>query len=152
MTKSEGIAMTTDELFEKGIALLSDNNPLAALAFFEKAYTIKKAPAIQSYLGMCIALERGKITYGLMLCNDAILQESENPVHYLNLGRIYLKAGRRVDAIETFRKGLSFGDNQEIKQILDNLGTRKKPVFPFLPRNNFLNKYAGLMLHRLKLR
>ena len=34
--------MTADELFEKGIALLSDNNPLAALAFFEKAYTAKK--------------------------------------------------------------------------------------------------------------
>ena len=79
-------------------------------------------------------------------------REPDNPVHYLNLGRIYLKAGRRVDAIETFRKGLSFGDNQEIKQILDNMGTRKKLVFPFLPRNNFLNKYTGLMMHRLKLR
>ncbi|MDO8746769.1 MAG: tetratricopeptide repeat protein [Thermodesulfovibrionales bacterium] len=101
---------------------------------------------------MCIALERGKIAYGLMLCNDAILQEPENPVHYQNLGRIYLKAGRRVDAIETFRKGLSFGYNAEIKLILDNLGTRKKPVFPFLPGNNFLNKYTGLMMHRLKLR
>lgn len=144
--------MTADELFEKGIALLSDNNPLAALAFFEKAYTAKKTPTIQSYMGMCIALERGKITYGLMLCNDAILQEPENPVHYLNLGRIYLKAGKRMDAIETFRKGLSFGDYADIKHILDSLGTRKKPVLPFLPRNNFLNKYTGLMMHRLKLR
>ncbi|MDP1759546.1 MAG: tetratricopeptide repeat protein [Thermodesulfovibrionales bacterium] len=144
--------MTADELFEKGIALLNDNTPLAALAFFEKAYTAKKTPSIQSYLGMCIALERGKITYGFMLCNEAILQEPENPVHYLNLGRIYQKAGKRVDAIETFRKGLSFGDNQEIKRILDKLGTRKKPLLPFLPRNNFLNKYTGLMMHRLKLR
>ncbi|MDI6744324.1 MAG: hypothetical protein QMD07_02990 [Thermodesulfovibrionales bacterium] len=144
--------MTADELFEKGIALLSDNNPLAALAFFEKAHNIKKTPPIQSYLGMCIALERGKITYGLMLCNDAIHLEPENPAHYLNLGRIYLKAGSRVNAIETFRKGLSVGDNAEIKRILDSLGTRKKPVFPFLSRNNFLNKYTGFMMHRLKLR
>ena len=87
-----------------------------------------------------------------MLCNEAILQEPVNPVHYLNLGKIYQKAGKRVDAIETFRKGLSFGDNQEIKRILDKLGTRKKPLLPFLPRNNFLNKYTGLMMHRLKLR
>ena len=144
--------MTADELFEKGTALLNDNNPLTALAFFEKAYNIKKTPAIQSFLGMCIALERGKISYGLMLCNNAITVEPENPVHYLNLGKIYLKAGKRADAIETFRKGLSFGDNAEIKRILDKLGTRKKTVFPFLPRNNFLNKYTGLMMHRLKLR
>jgi len=144
--------MTADELFKKGIALLTDNNTLGALAYFEKAYTAKKTPSIQSYLGMCIALERGKITYGLMLCNNAILLEPGNPVHYQNLGRIYLRAGKILDAIETFRKGLLFGDNAEIKRILDSLGTRKKPVFPFLPRNNFLNKYAGLIMHRLKLR
>lgn len=144
--------MTADELFEKGRALLNDNNPLAALVFFEKAYALKKTPAIQSFLGMCIALERGKISCGLMLCNNAITVEPENPVHYLNLGKIYLKAGTRADAIETFRKGISFGDNAEIKRILDNLGPRKKPVFPFLPRNSFLNKYTGLMMHRLKLR
>ena len=31
-----------DELFEKGLALLRDDNPLAALTCFEKAYTLKK--------------------------------------------------------------------------------------------------------------
>jgi hypothetical protein len=35
---------------------------------------------------------------------------------------------------------------------LENLGVRKKPLIPFLPRSNFVNKYAGLLLHRLKLR
>src|SRR5574340_914076 len=118
--------MTADELFEKGIALLSNNNPLGGLTCFEKAYTLKKTPSIQSYMGMCIALESGKITYGLMLCNDAILQDREIPGHYRNLGRIYLRAGKIVDAIETFRKGLSFGDNAEIKQIVDKLGSRSR--------------------------
>ena len=35
--------MTADELFEKGIALLSDNNPLAALAYLEKSLYYKKS-------------------------------------------------------------------------------------------------------------
>ncbi len=141
-----------DELFEKGLALLRDDNPLAALTCFEKAYSLKKTPELQSYLGFCIAAERGKITEALGLCNLALAHEPDNPVHYLNLGRIYLKADKKTDAIETLRKGLSFGKNAEIHQLLENLGMRKKSVVPFISRDNFLNKYLGLLLHRLKLR
>lgn len=144
--------ITSKELFEKGLSLLRDDNPLAALTCFEKAYSLKKTPELQSYLGFCIAIERGKITEAIMLCNDALSHEPDNPVHYLNLGRVYLKANKKTDAIETLRKGLSFGENEEIHRVLDSLGPRKKPVIPFLSRNNFLNKYLGLFLHRLKLR
>lgn len=144
--------MTPNELFERGLARLRDDDPLGALAYFEKAYSLKKTPEIQSYLGFCVAFERGKITEALTLCNDAIAHEPDNPVHYLNLGKVYLKADRRTDAIETLRKGLSFGDDAEIRLILESLGIRKKPVFSFLTRNNFLNRYIGLLLHHLKLR
>jgi hypothetical protein len=73
-------------------------------------------------------------------------------VLYLNLGRVHLKAGRKRDAIETVRKGLGFGDSKEAVLFLNTLGTRRKPVLPFLPRRNFLNKYLGLLFSRLGLR
>ena len=144
--------MTADDLLKKGLSLLRENNTLGALTHFEKAYAIKKTPLIQSYTGLCIALERGKITEAIAFLNDAMAKEPDNPVHYLNLGRVYLKAGRKIDAIDTFRKGLSFGENAEIHMILDRLGLRRKPVFPFLPRGSFLNRYIGLLLHKMKLR
>lgn len=144
--------ITADDLFEKGLAMLQEDNPLGALAYFEKAYSLKKNPNVQSYLGFCIAAERGKITEAIELCNEAIAKEPHNPVHYLNLGRVYLKAERKTEAMEVLRKGLSFGDNAEIKLILESVGIRGKTVFPFLPRKNFLNKYVGLILHRFKLR
>ena len=140
------------ELIEKGVAFLRDNNRLAALSCFDKAFVIGKSPELLSYLSYCIAAERGQIYEALKLCNDALSQEPDNPVHYLNLGRIYLHAGKKEEALLTLRKGLSFGENQTIKAILEKIGTREKPVLPFLPRNNFLNKYIGLLLHRLKLR
>lgn len=86
------------------------------------------------------------------MCHDSLEREPDNPLHYLNLGRIYLKADRKTEALEVLRRGLSHGDNQEIKQILEILGKRKKPIIPFLPRNHFLNKYIGLTLSRLQLR
>jgi tetratricopeptide (TPR) repeat protein len=144
--------MTGDKLFEQGLALLRNRNYLGALACFEKAQRVKKTPDLQSYLGLCIARERGQISEAIFLCKDAITQEPDNPVYYLNLGRVYMKAGRKADAIETLRKGLSFGDNAEIRGFLDEIGTRRNPVFSVFPRKNFLNRYLGLLLSRLKLR
>ena len=140
------------ELVEKGVAYLHDNNRLAAIACFDKAFVIGKSPELLSYLSYCIATERGQIYEALLLCNDALSQEPDNPVHYLNLGRIYLHAGKKEDALLSLRKGLSFGENQTLRSILEKIGTRGKPVLSFLHRNNFLNKYIGLLLHRLKLR
>lgn len=146
------MARTTDELFEKGKALLADNNTLAALSCFEKVYGNGGAPGIRSYLGLCLALERGQIKEGIALCNEAIAEEKENPVHYLHMGRIYLREKRKAEAIEILRKGLSFGDNEQIRIILQSIGTRKNPLFPFLPRGHFVNKYGGMLLAKLRLR
>jgi len=140
------------ELIENGIACLNDNNRLAALACFDKAFIIGKSPELMSYLSYCIATERGQIYEALKLCNNALSQEPDNPVHYLNLGRIYLHAGKKEEALAILRKGLAFGDNQTIRSMLEKIGTRGKPVLPFFSRNNFLNKYVGILLHRLKLR
>jgi len=141
-----------DELIEKGIAFLNANNKLAALSCFDKALTIGSSPKLMSYLSYCIATERGRIQEALTLCNNALAQEPDNPLHYLNLGRIYLHAGKKNEALASLRKGLSIGDDKAIKSLLKRFGTRGKSVLPFLPRDNFINKYAGLLLHRIKLR
>jgi tetratricopeptide (TPR) repeat protein len=148
--------MKADEIFQKGLSLLREDNTLAALACFEKAYEIEKTPKVQSYVGLCISIERGQIREAIRLCEDAVAEEPDDPSHYLNLGRVYLNAGRKADGLEVLRsgtnKGLSFGENAEIRLLLDQLGSRKKPVFAFLPRSHFLNKYTGLLLHYLGLR
>lgn len=140
------------ELVEEGIAFLNENNRLAALACFDKAASMGESPVLLSYRAYCIAAERGQVQRAVELCRDALAKEPENPVHYLNLGRIYLHAGNKNEALVTLRKGLSFGDEPRIKLILEKYGTRGKPVIPFLSRNNFLNKYIGMILHLFKLR
>jgi tetratricopeptide (TPR) repeat protein len=140
------------ELVEEGIAFLNDNNRLAALASFEKALARGESPVLLSYLAYCIAIERGQIQKAVELCNEALVREPENPAHYLNLGRVYMHTGDKNEALATLRKGMSFGDYPDIRAILEKYGTRGKPVLPFLSRDNFLNKYTGMILHLLKLR
>jgi tetratricopeptide (TPR) repeat protein len=99
-----------------------------------------------------IALERGRITKGIHLCEDAISKEPENPLFYLNLGRVLLKADRKKEAIEAVRKGLDFGHNEEAVFWLKSLGVRKKPVFSFLHRESFLNRHLGIIFNKLGIR
>ncbi|NIQ95660.1 MAG: hypothetical protein GWN87_16735, partial [Desulfuromonadales bacterium] len=63
-----------------------------------------------------------------------------------------LAAGRKGQALNALRKGLKMGRNEDIVEVLQRLGVRKEPVFPFLARENAINVYAGLLLHKLKLR
>ncbi len=138
--------------FAKGVKALREGNSLGALVCFEKAATLASRPVYASYFGYCLAKERGQVQKGMQLCSEAIEREPESAAHYLNLGRIYLVAGNKPEAIKVFRKGLAHGPNEEIIGLLDSIGTRKLPIFRSLSRDNPLNKYLGKLLSKLGLR
>lgn len=139
-------------LFADGLEALSQGNTSSALAFFERAIEMDDRPVYWSYLAFCIAKERGSFEVAVALCGKARAREPENPVHCLNLGKIYLVAGKKADAIKTFNEGLSLGTSQEITEELNRLGIRKGPVLSFWERDHFVNKYLGILLKKLGLR
>ena len=141
-----------EELFQRGILALQQKNSLAALAFFERSYALRKTPLAASYLGFCMAAERGVISDALSLCNQAIEQEPHEPRHYLNLAKVYLKADLKPECLNALRKGIAQGDDPQIRLLLETVGVRKTPLFSFLPRGSFLNKYLGIILKRIRLR
>ncbi len=148
----ESKADEAERYFKKGLESIKNKDILSGLANFEKALEIKKVPIYKSYLAYCISRERGQFNRAMILCEEAIREEPYNPVHYLNLGRIYLLQGNKPEAIKSFRKGLEYNREPEIVMELEKLGTRKRPPIPFLKRENFLNKYLGILLKKLGLR
>jgi len=141
-----------ERLLEKGVEAISQGKMTSALSHFEKALSIENGPVISSYFAFCIARERGQISKAISLCSEAIRKDTQNPIHYLNLGRIYLLAGIKLDAVKILREGLKYEENQQIITELNRLGARKPPIFPFLKRSNPLNKYPGILLGKLGLR
>lgn len=141
---------------EKALAFIREQNTLDALFHLDRIMGSVDTPEIMSAYALCIALERGKVKEGIDLCIQAIKKDPENTFHYLNLGKIYLKANKKAVAIDIFRKGMKYSPESEssraITVILNELGLRKKPLFPFLARDHVLNKYLGLVLSRLGLR
>ena len=115
-------------------------------------------PFILSYYGCLQALVERKYRAGVEKCKKAIslIQQESSfgeemiyPVFYLNLGRAYIAARKKDDALEAFKKGLKFNSgNRDILNELRALGSRKKALVPFLDRSNPINKYIGLILRR----
>lgn len=87
-----------ERFFTKGLNELAVGHGLSALVYFEKATQIKEIPVYVSYLALCIAKERGQVKKAISLCEDAIKKEPENPIHYFNLGKIYLHSGDKEAA------------------------------------------------------
>lgn len=110
-------------------------------------------PILLSYYGYLEALVNKNYTFGINTClkaREMILdkvsfgREFFNHVLCLNLGRAYLAAGNKKEALETFHIGLKFNaENKDLLIEIKNLGMRRKPVIAFLPRSNPINKYVG---------
>ncbi|MEW6002307.1 MAG: tetratricopeptide repeat protein [Nitrospirota bacterium] len=143
---------SAEQIFSDGVKALIQGDTLSALVYFEKAIQIENSPINCSYLAYCVARERGQFQKAISLGEDAIRREPRNSIHYLNLGRVYLLADRKAEAIDIFRSGLGQEGNQMIIDELNRLGTRKPPVIPFLKRSNTINKYLGIILKKLGLR
>lgn len=137
-----------EKLFAAGLRALAVHNTLTALVFFEKAVAKEDMPIYSSHLAYCIAKERGQFQLAVTLCEKAIASDPRMPVHYLNLGRIYLLAGKKSEAVRTYREGLAFEKDQELVDELDRLETRKPQVLSFLKRDNPVNRILGIVLRK----
>ncbi|RQW85827.1 MAG: hypothetical protein EHM79_10905 [Geobacter sp.] len=138
--------------FERARRAIAMDNTVAGLAGIEKALSLKDDKGWYSFLGYCVARERGQVSRGTELCMISLEHDPSNPEHYLNLGKIQLLSGNRAEALRILREGVARGENAELIAVLNEFGKRKSPVIPFLPRTNPLNKFLGLILRRISLR
>lgn len=138
--------------FALALTALAAEDTQAALVSIEKALRLCDTPERYSYLGYCIARQRGQYRKGLDLCRESLAVEPDNPVHFLNLGKVYLAKGDKNEALRIWREGMARGGSPELEQQLERLGKRVRPVIPMLARSNLFNRYLGLLLSRLGLR
>lgn len=141
-----------EDLYRRGLDALMNGNGEMALALFEQAAAMYRTPRYCSNLAYCLAKEKGDFRRAISLCREAIKEEPKNSVHFLILGRIHLMAGQKKEAIRIFRMGLRHEKNKDIVDDLNTLGIRKAPLFPFLKRENPLNKMLGKLLARIGMR
>ena len=103
-----------------------------------------------SYLGYGIARYEKRGKEGLALCQHAIKVQFYEPENYVLLARVYLLRHRRGKAIEALQKALKLNARHpEAIKLAREIGFRRRPVLPFLPRANPINKALGKMRHSM---
>lgn len=138
-------------------ATLRNSKKKDAFVLLQKAAVrFPEEPLILSYYGCFQAVVDKKYRSGVETCKKAIAllkkkgvfgEELLYPIFYLNLGRAYLSAGKKPDAIDAYKRGLKYDSgNSELLRELRILGIRKAPPVAFLNRSNPINKYIGLIL------
>jgi tetratricopeptide (TPR) repeat protein len=117
-------------------------------------------PFLMSYYGCLQAIINRDYAHGIEICKEAIRIYDERasigkdifyPTFYLNLGRAYLAARRRKEAVQSLQKGLAYDrENKDVLWEMKKLGVRRAPAVPYLERSNPVNKYIGMLLHAFR--
>ena len=85
---------------------------------------------------------------GLKLCEHAVRIQFYEPDNHLNSARVHLLARNRRAAVEAIGRGLKLDPHHAaLRGLRQEIGIRKRPVLPFLSRNNPLNRLLGRMRH-----
>ncbi len=131
----------------------------SALKIAKEAITrYPEDPFVLSFYGFLASTVVKNHTSGINACKKSLKLikksgydvNSAYPTLYLNFGRVYLAAGDKGSAFDTFHKGLARDRrNKDLTWELKKLGIRRPPVIPFLPRSFFVNRFLGKLRHWL---
>lgn len=150
-TNRPTLCETARKEFEGALASLEAGDVENALSSLRSAH--ERAPdhaQIRSFLGLAIARSDGDFSQARALCEEAAKQEFFNPELYLNLAKVYLRFGRRSEALRYLRRGQMIDPgHQPIREAIASLGRRRLPIVPFLPRRHPLNRALGNARSRL---
>jgi tetratricopeptide (TPR) repeat protein len=121
----------------------------AAVVSEQQGQTLRPQMRYRSYLGLSRALSRGAKLDDVKLCEKAAEADHFDPLLQLNLGRVYLKAGKTTRALQTFSRGLQLDpSNRELQAAFRQTDRRQKPVIGVLDRNHGLNRSLGRLRAR----
>lgn len=144
-----------EDSFRQGLDALANGKRLEALALFEASINLERQfgvdraqPRYASYYGLCLGLESRKFPEALALCREAAEAEFYSADLHLNLARVLIAGGRRAEARDAILRGLRWESSHPVLQReLRAMGSRRKPVLPFLSRQNPINVFLGRMTY-----
>lgn len=137
--------------FRKGLVALVDHKPQEAAGHFHAAIQIEKQRSAKtpqmrylSYYGLSLAITHGATPEAVHACEASVRRDFYNPDLYLNLGRVYLLAGKTTRALATFERGLALAPkHRALRDELAKVDRRAAPPLPMLDRNHALNYWLG---------
>jgi predicted Zn-dependent protease len=140
------------EVFAQGLDHLRRNRIPEAANAFRRAFKMdSENPRHVSYYGLILALGDESVQDAINFCRGAIVRAAYEPEFYVNLSKVYTKAGQRKKALEALIEGMTFDKtNALLRMEMKRLGVRRKPTISFLLRDHIVNRSLGLLTYQMK--
>lgn len=143
---AKGLALCREGDWDRGLQLLSS-------AAEGRQGAAELPGLVYSYLGFGVARHQRRVRDGLKLCEHAVKIQYYEPENHLNLARVQLMLQDRKGAVASIARGLKLDPNHRgLKELRVEIGVRKRPVLPFLSRDNPLNILLGRLRTSVKSR
>jgi len=143
--------LSAENQFKKGLTALADHNYKDATVFFKRAIDVDLArnrskPDLRylSYYGLSLAKAGMSTADAISICRQTVSRHKNHPVLWLNLGRVYIAAGKTQRALEALDRGAQLAPgNRVLAEELAQLERRSSPVIRMLPRSHPVNIALG---------
>lgn len=143
MLAKSGIDLCRQGAWTQGLTFL-------ARVVEEKTPEDRLPSTFYSYLGYAIAKCEHRVKEGLELCERTVNRGLYDPENFLNLARTHLLKRNRRAAMKSIKSGLKIDPHHSgLHEFKREMGIRRQPVFSFLPRSFFLNRWLGKLRHQL---
>ncbi|HBA90002.1 MAG TPA: dihydrofolate reductase [Geobacter sp.] len=137
------------ELRQKGLEAVNRHLYFLARCCFQQALTLEESAETSSDYAFCLVKSSGDSQAAQALAETALQRDPENLRILLNVGRVQILAGAKERGLDTLRKGVQLGGGEEFLTELTRCGTRNDRPIKSLPRSHPLNRYLGLLMHRI---
>ena len=137
--------------FFDGLKLFRSSEYAAALAIFreitaavdDRDLYFNKYRSYEGLTRVCMG-EKSAVA----LCREAAADEIKDvDVHHAHALAEY-KLNNRRNAVAAVKRGLAIDSgNPELLRLRTIMGLRREPIFPFLDRDHFLNKWLGKLTY-----
>lgn len=150
--------LSAENHFKKGLSALVDRNYMDASVFFRRALDLdrernRRQPDLRylSYYGLSLAKAGLSTRAAIQACRTAVSRQKSHPVLLLNLGRVYMVAGKTEMALQAFDRAFRLApDNKVVARELAQLDRRNRPVIQMLPRAHPVNLMLGRLRYRVR--
>ena len=136
--------------FADGLARYEGGDLPGAHAAFGRAHRqAANDPRMMSWYGLTLVLVERNSNLGVLYCDLALRLAGPEPELCLNQARVHVALGQRERAVRALTRGLERApEHAGLLGAQDTLGCRRRPVLPFLSRDNPLNRWLGKQRQR----
>ncbi|MBE0618195.1 MAG: hypothetical protein IH608_09760 [Proteobacteria bacterium] len=139
------LPLEAERRLREALALFAEGHYARSAEVLRDAAVLgERDPRAAALAAAHLAFATGRLQPGIQRCLGLLETRQHLPDLYAVLGVLLLKSKQRSQAYDAFRSGLGLAPaHPGLQSRLGEMGARRPPILPFLPRAHRANRWLG---------